>query len=178
MGILIMALTASACPKKAPPPMTDSSIPPAGSSSGLDSSGLGGKDLAPSEPGARTQERIAGGFDTSRNGPLPDVYFEYDSFELSSQAREVLQQNAGWLQRNPETRVEIEGHCDERGTVEYNLALGAKRAKAARDYLVALGVSANQISTISYGEELPVCREPNESCWQQNRRDHFLLIGR
>src|SRR5215475_11018211 len=78
---------------------------------------------------------------------------------LSSEARDTLQTNAGWLRSNAQVKVEIEGHCDERGTVEYNLALGAKRAKAARDYLVTLGVSANQISTISYGEELPVCKE-------------------
>jgi peptidoglycan-associated lipoprotein len=111
-------------------------------------------------------------------GPLQDIHFGYDSFELSSESRETLRSNANWLQGNAQARIEVEGHCDERGTVEYNLALGAKRAKAARDYLVSLGVSPERLSTISYGEELPLCRESTESCWQENRRAHFLVLNR
>ncbi|HYA28430.1 MAG TPA: OmpA family protein, partial [Acidobacteriota bacterium] len=83
--------------------------------------------------------------------------------------------NADWLKGNPAARVEIEGHCDERGTNEYNLALGAKRAQAARDYLANLGVNSNRLSTISYGEEIPVCKESNEACWKQNRRARFVI---
>ena len=89
----------------------------------------------------------------------------------------MLRVNADWLRANPAVRVEIEGHCDERGTSEYNLALGAKRAGAAKDYLAALGVSADRMSTISYGEELPICKEHDESCWQSNRRVHFVVSG-
>jgi peptidoglycan-associated lipoprotein len=74
-------------------------------------------------------------------------------------------------------KVNIEGHCDDRGTTEYNLALGAKRAQVAQNYLVSLGVPASRLSTISYGEEVPVCREENESCWQKNRRDRFVSLG-
>jgi peptidoglycan-associated lipoprotein len=111
-------------------------------------------------------------------GPLQDVLFEFDSYDLSLNARSTLQSNAEWLRSNSQVRVEIEGHCDERGTVEYNLALGAKRAKAVRDYLVSLGISAERLSTISYGEELPLCHEPTEDCWRQNRRAHFLLLTR
>lgn len=111
-------------------------------------------------------------------GPLGDVLFDYDSYDLSSDGRSTLQSNANWLRNNSLVRVEIEGHCDERGTVEYNLALGAKRAKAVRDYLVSLGVSPERLSTISYGEELPLCRDMTEGCWQQNRRAHFLVLTR
>ncbi len=90
--------------------------------------------------------------------------------------RVTLKANAEWLKANPSARVEIEGHADERGTNEYNLALGAKRAQAAKDYLVTLGISAERLSTVSYGEETPVCREHTEGCWQRNRHDRFVVI--
>lgn len=109
------------------------------------------------------------------SGPLKDIYFDYDKYNLRSEARETLKANAAWLKSNPSARVEIEGHCDERGTNEYNLALGAKRAQAAREYLLTLGITAQRISTISYGKELPVCREQTEACWQKNRRDRFAV---
>ena len=110
-------------------------------------------------------------------GPLHDVHFDYDSFELDESSRQTLQQNADWLKDHPEARVEIEGHCDDRGTVEYNLALGAKRAAAAKSYLVALGIARDRLTTISYGEELPLCHEETESCWSDNRRAHFVPTG-
>jgi peptidoglycan-associated lipoprotein len=109
-------------------------------------------------------------------GPLKDIYFSFDRYDLEGEARETLKVNADWLKRNSTARVVIEGHCDERGTNEYNLALGAKRAQAAKDYLITLGISTERLSTISYGEEIPVCREPNESCWHQNRRARFVII--
>jgi len=108
--------------------------------------------------------------------PLKEIYFAFDKHDLSTDARATLQGNSVWLKKNPAARIEIEGHCDERGTSEYNLALGAKRAQAAKDYLVTLGIPASRISTISYGEETPVCREHNESCWQKNRRDRFVVF--
>ncbi len=110
-------------------------------------------------------------------GPLEDILFGYDSVDLDSQTRAVLQRNRDWLESNPGLRVEIEGHCDDRGTIEYNLALGARRAAAAKDYLTALGVSASRITTISYGEELPLCRDATDSCRQRNRRGHFVVFG-
>jgi peptidoglycan-associated lipoprotein len=85
-----------------------------------------------------------------------------------------LQVNAAWLKANSSTQVEIEGHCDERGTTEYNLALGAKRARGAMDYLVSLGISPSRIKTVSYGEELPLCKEKSENCYQENRQDRFV----
>jgi peptidoglycan-associated lipoprotein len=105
---------------------------------------------------------------------LKDIYFDFDRADLRADARETLKANAQWLKDNPAATVQIEGHCDERGTAEYNLALGARRAQAAKDYLVTLGIPEQRISTISYGQELPVCREHNEECWQKNRHDRFV----
>jgi peptidoglycan-associated lipoprotein len=119
----------------------------------------------------------AGGAGSDAGGPLRDILFDYDSFELDESARQTLQENADWLKDHPETRIEIEGHCDDRGTVEYNLALGAKRAAAVKNYLVALGIGRDRMTTISYGEELPLCHEETESCWSRNRRAHFVAAG-
>jgi len=116
------------------------------------------------------------GATTPASGPLKEIYFDYDRYDLRADARATLKGNADWLKGNPSVRIEIEGHCDERGTNEYNLALGAKRAQAAKDYLVSLGITANRLSTISYGEEVPVCKEQNEECWQKNRRDRFVIV--
>jgi len=110
------------------------------------------------------------------DGPMKTIYFNFDSFNLTADARTVLGANAAWLKANPSSMVEIEGHCDERGTTEYNLALGAKRARAALDYLVSLGVSPARIKTTSYGEELPSCRESTEACYLDNRRARFVEI--
>ena len=109
------------------------------------------------------------------SGPLKDIYFDFDQYDLSAEARDTLKTHAGWLKDKPSAEVQIEGHCDERGTGEYNLALGAKRAQVAKDYLVTLGVSAGRITTISYGKELPVCTEHTEDCWQRNRHDRFVV---
>ena len=106
---------------------------------------------------------------------MKDIYFDFDRYDLSTDARETLKANGNWLKANPSAVVQMEGHCDERGTTEYNLALGAKRAQVAKDYLVTLGVPAERLSTISYGKELPVCADHNEECWQKNRRDRFII---
>jgi len=114
---------------------------------------------------------------TPAAGPLVEIYFDFDKYDLRSDARTTLQAHAAWLKANPSARVEIEGHCDERGTSEYNLALGAKRAQAARAYLVSLGIPAARISTTSFGEELPLCKDMTEGCYQKNRRDRFVVLG-
>ncbi len=110
------------------------------------------------------------------SGPLKDIYFDFDSHSLNGDARETLRANAGWLKSNPAARAEIEGHSDERGTNEYNLALGAKRAQTAKDFLATLGVGAERLSTISYGEEIPTCKDTSEGCWQRNRRARFVVL--
>ena len=104
-------------------------------------------------------------------GPLRDVNFDFDRSDLSPAARDILKGHAAWLKANSLSRVQIEGHCDERGTSEYNLALGAKRAESVRRYLIDLGTGP----TISYGEELSLCTEQNEACWARNRRAHFVV---
>ena len=112
---------------------------------------------------------------TPGSSPLKDVYFDFDSYDVRADARDLLKTNGGWLKANSAAHVEIEGHCDERGTAEYNIALGAKRAQSAKDYLVTLGIPADRLSTVSYGQEIPVCKEHNEECWQKNRRARFVI---
>jgi peptidoglycan-associated lipoprotein len=104
---------------------------------------------------------------------LQNVYFDFDKYDLTSNALQTLADNARVLKAYPDAHIVIEGHCDERGTVEYNLALGDKRAKAAKDYLVSLGVNASQVSTISYGKEQPVDPSHTEAAWAKNRRAEF-----
>lgn len=112
---------------------------------------------------------------TPANSPLKEIYFDFDSYSLRADARETLKGDAEWLKRNPGVRVTVEGHCDERGTTEYNLALGEKRAQAAKEYLMSLGLSADRISTTSFGSETPVCRDHTDDCWQRNRRGRFVV---
>ena len=110
-----------------------------------------------------------------RQGKVRPIFFEYDKAELTVETERILAENAGWLQQFPKAEIIIEGHCDERGTEEYNLALGDRRAQATRQYLLQLGVDSHQLKTLSYGEELPFAGCHDESCWRQNRRAHFRL---
>jgi peptidoglycan-associated lipoprotein len=105
---------------------------------------------------------------------IKDIYFDYDRFDLRATDQQTVDADAAFLKQHPSILFTIEGHCDERGSTEYNLALGDNRANSARTALIAAGVSATQIRVISFGKEKPFCTESNESCWQQNRRDHFV----
>src|SRR3972149_5957668 len=107
---------------------------------------------------------------------LEDIYFDFNKYDIRTDGREILQRNAEWLQKNPGAKIQIEGHCDERGTTEYNLALGERRAMSVKKYLISLGISAERLYTISYGEELPIDPGHNEETWIKNRRGHFLII--
>lgn len=111
-------------------------------------------------------------------GFLRDAYFGYDESALTGEGQAALSSSATWLRNNPQYNVLIEGHCDERGTEQYNLALGDRRAAIARDYLVTLGVDAGRIRTVSYGEERPFEEGNDESSWARNRRAHLVLVGR
>ena len=111
-------------------------------------------------------------------GLLGDVYFEFDKYDLLQDARDRLQQNAAFMKDYPNLVFGLEGHCDERGTNEYNLALGERRANAAKSYLVSLGVDPARLRTISYGEERPFCGDHHEGCWSRNRRGHFVVTGK
>jgi len=110
----------------------------------------------------------------SESSVLGDVFFDYDRFQIRRDAMTLLDANAGWLRANGNTTVLIEGHCDERGTLAYNLVLGEKRARATQKYLLDLGVAAAQLQITSYGEAKPFCKQQNEDCYQQNRRAHFV----
>ena len=109
---------------------------------------------------------------------LKTIYFDFDKYDVRPGDAKILDGNAAWLKTNANNLLLIEGNCDERGTAEYNLALGEKRAKAAMNYLVAQGIQANRVTIISYGKERPVCAEKTEACWAQNRRDNFLTKTR
>jgi peptidoglycan-associated lipoprotein len=109
---------------------------------------------------------------------LKEVYFDFDKYDVRPEDAKTLDANATWLKSNGDNLVLIEGHCDERGTNEYNLALGERRAKATMNYLVSQGIQANRITIISYGEERPVCTEKTEACWAKNRRANFLVKPR
>ncbi len=105
-----------------------------------------------------------------------DINFDYDRYDIREDAKPILKEVAGMLSRAKGVRLVVEGHCDQRGTTEYNLGLGDRRAHAAREYLVALGIQSGRIETISYGQEKPLCTEDSEDCWAKNRRGHFVFV--
>ena len=123
-------------------------------------------------PMAKSEPESAGG---GESGPLQDVFFEFDQWVIRPDAKAVLEKNVQWLERHPKAKVQIEGYSDERGTNEYNLALGERRAKSVMKFLATLGVSPSRITFISYGEEKGICNEQNEACYQKNRRAHFNI---
>ena len=134
-----------------------------------------GPDVLPMAEDATRAEDFSVNDASGEGGPLADVYFDYDQARLSDQARGILEKHALWLQNHRSAKIAIEGHCDERGTTDYNLALGEQRARAARDYLVNLGVAGDRITTVSYGKERPLDPASNEAAWSKNRRAHFVV---
>ncbi len=154
--------------------------PDASTTYSITASGPGG-DAATSvritvSPGSRPAEVSAPPlpFDELFRQNVRDAFFDYDKYDIRPDARDALARTAEFLRRYPEAKVGIEGHCDERGSLEYNLALGAERAEATKKFLESLGIDGNRMNTVSYGKERPFCTEHDESCWQQNRRGHFV----
>jgi peptidoglycan-associated lipoprotein len=131
--------------------------------------------VKPEEPKPAEEEVIKG---EELKESLQNIYFDFDKYFLRSDAKETLAKNAEYLKANASVKTKIEGHCDERGTVEYNLALGEKRARSAMEYLINLGIDPKRISIISYGKERPVDLGHNEEAWAKNRRDEFVIISR
>ena len=160
-------------PANPPPPKWTAENPNAGSTAAA--SKPAASAAAKPAPGTTSSLDALRSGESATGGPLKDISFNFDSAELSESARATLKANAEWLKSNPAARVQIEGHCDERGAADYNMALGAKRAQAAMDYLATLGIAGNRLSTISYGEEIPVCKEKSEGCWAKNRRARFVV---
>lgn len=177
MTVLALSLLVTGCPKKKPvPPAMDieeTVVEPA-------------EEVAPppappteadlqwwEDPEIEAVNRLA-----YEKGELGDVYYDYDKYDLKPEARDRLAANAKFMKDHPEFIFTVEGHCDERGTNEYNLALGDRRGSAAKGYLASLGVTDSRFTTVSYGEERPQCMESNEGCWWKNRRAHFKITGR
>ncbi len=132
-------------------------------------------ELAAAEPAPR-QPVEGAGLSQATSSSLQRVHFDYDQSTITAEAREVMTQNAQYLTANPGMRIRVEGHCDERGTTEYNLALGERRAKAAFQYLMDLGVDPNRMTTVSYGEEVPLDPSGTEAAWAKNRRAEFVEV--
>jgi len=171
-AVSLLTLGACSTKKKETLPATGDKTE-AGTSGGADgSSGSGGAGGVSAEERAQQGQRDAGYTEESQ---LKDVNFDYDKSDIRSDAREILKKNAEWMKANSKSKVQIEGHCDERGSNEYNLALGERRANAVKKYISSLGVEADRLYTISYGEELPIDPGHNEEAWSKNRRAHFLV---
>ncbi|HKI51951.1 MAG TPA: peptidoglycan-associated lipoprotein Pal [Geothermobacteraceae bacterium] len=169
MALLCLLLAAGCAKKPAPTPVEPApseTVMPAETVSGVAETGM--NESAVSESTMQQTEAVM--------AELQRVHFDFDQFTLSAEARDILTANAAYLQANSGVRVRIEGHCDERGSDEYNLALGERRAQAAKDYLESLGVAADRLETISYGEELPLDAGHDEAAWAKNRRAEFKAI--
>jgi peptidoglycan-associated lipoprotein len=181
--VLLLTVLVGACGKKTPPVARP--MPPPTTNTG------GGAPPAPPEPpqpvaepvpvppmpvedtiGARSLD------DLNRDSPLRPLFFGLDSADVSPEGQQVLQANAAVLKKYPTWQVTIEGHCDERGTAEYNLALGERRALAAKNYLVSLGVPADKVRTVSYGKEFPFDPAHEDAAWSKNRRAHFVITAK
>ena len=184
VGLLTLAaLLAFGCGPKRPPvvsttapggagpaPAAETNAPAPEAALPVDS----GPDVQPLREDATAGQEIVGG-ELGEGGPLADVYFDYDQATLSEAARATLAKHAQWLKQHAETKVTVEGHCDQRGTVEYNLALGDQRSRVVYDELVAKGVESSRLNAISLGKERPLETGNSESAWAKNRRAHFVV---
>ncbi len=180
LAVITLLLLVTACSTHRPPAV---STTPRGGQEGDSEANKHAErnegDLGPGietiEPEGPTGSDIPLDAANEAQGPLADIHFEFDQATLTEEARGTLGGHATWLKARPSVAVTIEGHCDERGTVEYNLALGDRRAEAVRDYLASLGIAANRLDTLSLGKERPLVPGHDESAWAQNRRAHFVV---
>lgn len=175
--LLAVSLTAGACAKKAPETPPPAPPPPPVETKPEAPPPPPPPPPKPAPPAPTEDEIFAKKTLEQLNAekPLADVYFAYDSTDLSAEARSSLAKNLEWLNRWTSTKIMIEGHADSRGTNEYNLALAERRAAAVRDYLSSLGLTNERMNIVSKGEEQPFCTDETEACWQQNRRGHFII---
>ena len=183
--VLVILLGSAACHKDQPPVARPLPPPPAPTTPSTTAT----RPPAPPEPVPETSaippeptikdDPMAGDLDTiNKNSPFQPVFFGLDSYEVDGGGQQALNTNAGILKKYPTWIITIEGHCDERGTAEYNLALGEKRALAAKTYLVSLGVPADRVRTVSYGKEFPFDPGHDEGAWSKNRRAHFVVTSK
>lgn len=181
--VLCLALGLAGCARKAPAPAPPSPPPPPAATTPPPPPPPPppAPAPAPEAPRALTEEELFAKKtleELNAESPLSHVFFVFDSASITEEGRGALQKNLEWLKRWTSTRVLVEGHCDSRGTPEYNLALGEQRAASVRDYLVSLGLPADRVTIVSKGEEQPFCTENSESCFAQNRRGHFLITAK
>ncbi|HEX6463551.1 MAG TPA: peptidoglycan-associated lipoprotein Pal [Vicinamibacterales bacterium] len=178
--VLAMIGAAAACHKKPPatapaPPAARAAVPSQPPASPAPPAPAPAAPHTPSAQDLFDQKSLA---ELNAEHPLNDAFFDLDQTTLRDDARQALQQDAQWLAKWPTTKITVEGHCDERGTAEYNLALGDRRARQVTQYLESLGVSPTRIGTESMGKEAPFCKDSTESCWSQNRRGHFVITAK
>ena len=182
--LLLLALVTAACGGKKPPMVRPAPPPPAATPTTpvgrppTPPEPLAEPTVVPPEPVREDTIASSSLDDLNRNSPLKPVFFELDSSDISPEGRTALNANAAVLKRYATWTVTIEGHCDERGTAEYNLALGERRAIAARAYLVSLGIPADRLRTVSYGKEFPFDPGHDEAAWSKNRRAHFVITAK
>jgi peptidoglycan-associated lipoprotein len=178
---LVLVLGVAACGKKAPAVSPPPPIPPTAPATPPAPPAPPAPPPSAPAPRALTEDEIFAqktADQLNREGVLADVFFDLDASTIRTEGRAALTANANYLKRWTSVRFNIEGHCDERGTAEYNLGLGDRRANAVKAYLVELGVPADRITVVSKGKETPFCSEHNEACWQQNRRGHFVITAK
>jgi peptidoglycan-associated lipoprotein len=178
---LVLALGVAACAKKKPPVARPIPPPPPPTEQPMTPPEPAAPTAeAPPPPGPVAEDAIASGSldEINKNSPLKPVFFGLDASEVDAAGQKALEANADVLKRYASWQISIEGHCDERGTAEYNLALGERRALAARNYLVSLGVAADRVKTVSYGKEFPFDPGHTESAWAKNRRAHFVVTAK
>jgi peptidoglycan-associated lipoprotein len=172
LGLMLPACSSQEPPATEPAPAPEPEAPePAPAPRQTEAPEAGEWEAAEPSPSVLSPEQL------NRMGVLRTIYFDYDKSEIRADQRPTLQANAQWLRENPTATILVEGNCDERGTREYNIALGNRRATATMEYLVSLGVEAGRIEIISYGEERPVAQGSNESAWARNRRADFKVIS-
>lgn len=177
LAFLLAAALGSAVACKPKPPKTAAGSKPPTTETGPPATTVAPPPSAqPPEVGVGELPATVAAINTG--GYLKDCFFDYDKADLRDDARAALAADAEWLKKYRSVQFLIEGHCDERGTSEYNLALGDRRSNAAKEYLISLGVDASRIKTVSYGKERPFCTESTEDCWQKNRRGHFLATAK
>ena len=182
VGLVLVLLVLTGCGKKLPPDTRPPlPAPPPPVSSGPSTTPAPEALPIPPEPVAIKEDTVSGRTlsldDLNRNSPFKPVYFQLDSAELDDEARAVVTANAGVLRKNATWMITVEGHCDERGTAEYNLALGERRAVAVRTYLMSLGVAVDRVRVVSYGKEFPFDPGHDEKAWSSNRRAHFVITS-
>jgi peptidoglycan-associated lipoprotein len=181
--LLVVVLSVAGCGKKQPPVARPMPPPPPGNTTGSSRppappEPVSEPTVVPPEPMREDAIASASLDDLNRNSPLKPVFFDYDSAELTPEAQHTLDENAATLKKYPTWAVTIEGHTDERGTAEYNLALGERRSVAARAYLVSLGLPADRLRTVSYGKEFPFDPGHDETAFSKNRRAHFVITAK